>query len=558
MKRISSFICLLLVTLCLSSFSQAQSCGSGGGATVCLSATGTSSNIGLSWTVSGTISNVQVYRDTDSNPNGRSRLASVNNSTTSYTDSSAATGTQYWYWIKFSAGGRSYNSGVATATRGASCGASTVTPYIQLNGTWSQTSSASISAGTQLVFGPQPVSGGSWAWSGCGTSGSAREQTVAPTATCTATAVYTNSCGATTSRSFNITVTGGGSTSGMRNLTSVQLSQLMGAGWNLGNSLEAIGGETAWGNPETTQALINSVKAAGFKTIRIPVSWSEYANASDTISSTWMARVKQVVDYAKNAGLYVIINIHWDGGWMQPTYADQNYVNNRITVFWTQIANHFKNYDDYLLFAGTNEVMVDGDYGTPTVEYYTVQNSFNQTFVNAVRATGGNNAVRHLVVQGFNTNIDHTISFATIPSDSASNRLMMEVHYYDPFNFTLNASSNIWQWGANATNSSAVETWANESYVDAQFQRMKNKFVNNGVAVIIGEYGVISRTNIPNAEAYRTYWNQYITRAAYTRGLVPIYWDNGYTANNGMGLFDRFNGAQVYPNLISTIVNAAK
>ncbi|ACE86198.1 glycoside hydrolase family 5 protein [Cellvibrio japonicus] len=556
MKSLSSVL-LFLFAFCLTPFSQAQNCGSGGGATVCLSATGNANNISLSWTISGSISNVQVYRDTDSNPSGRSRLATVSNSTTSYTDTSAVSGTQYWYWIKFTAGGSSYNSGAASATRGTSCNATAVTPYINVNNTWTQSSSATITAGAQVVFGPHPTTGGAWAWSGCGSSGSAREQTVYPSASCNATAVYTNACGASSSQVFSVTV--GGSSSGtMRNLTSVQLARLMGAGWNLGNSLEAIGSETAWGNPATTQALINAVKAAGFKTIRIPVSWSQYADANYNISSSWMARVKQVVDYAKNAGFYVIINIHWDGGWMQPTYANQAAVNSRLTKLWTQIANNFKNYDDYLLFAGTNEVMVDGDYGTPTYEYYTVQNSFNQTFVNTVRATGGNNAVRHLVVQGFNTNIDHTISFVSIPSDSASNRLMMEVHYYDPYNFTLNASSNIWQWGANATNSSATETWANETYVNTQFQRMKTRFIDNGVAVILGEFGAISRTNIPGAESYRTYWNQYITRAAYTRGLVPIYWDNGYTANNGMGLFDRYNGAQVYPNLISTIINAAQ
>ncbi|MDO8345576.1 MAG: glycoside hydrolase family 5 protein [Cellvibrio sp.] len=466
MKSFFSSI-LVLLTFCMSPFSNAQSCGSGGGATVCLVATGTSSNIGLSWTVSGTISNVQIYRDTDSNPNGRSRIATVSASTRSYTDAAAVAGTQYWYWIKFTAGNKAYNSNSATAKRTAS-------------------------------------------------------------------------------------------TAAMRNLTSVQLAALMGAGWNLGNSLEAIGSETAWGNPATTQTMINAVKAAGFKTIRIPVSWSQYADANYNINSTWMARVKQVVDYSKSAGLYVIINIHWDGGWMQPKYANQTAVNSRITKLWTQIANQFKGYDDYLLFAGTNEVMVDGDYGTPTTEYYTVQNSFNQTFVNAVRATGGNNAVRHLIVQGFNTNIDHAISFATIPSDSATKRLMMEVHFYDPYNFTLNENSSIWQWGKNATNSANVETWANEAHVDTQFQRMKTKFVDNGVAVILGEFGAISRTNIPTSESYRVYWNQYITRAAYTRGLVPIYWDNGYTANGGMGLFDRHSGNQVYPTLINTIVNAAK
>jgi len=301
------------------------------------------------------------------------------------------------------------------------------------------------------------------------------------------------------------------------------------------------------------------VKAAGFKTVRIPVSWKQYADANDNISATWMARVTEVVGYARNAGLYAIINIHWDGGWMQPTYAQQATVNARITKFWTQIANNFKNHDDYLLFAGSNEVMVDGDYGTPTVEYYTVQNSFNQTFVNAVRATGGNNAARHLIVQGFNTNIDHTYNFFTVPSDSATRRLMVEIHYYDPFNFTLNDTSSIWQWGAIATDASATETWANESWADTQAQKMKSRFIDGlGMPVLMGEYGAISRTDLDSTQKYRTYWDQYITRSAFQHGLVPVYWDNGYTGNHTMGLFDRASGAQAHPQLISTIVNAAK
>jgi len=467
MKSLISLV-LSLLALCAGQAAQAQSCGSGGGATVCLTATGTPDNIQLSWTVSGTIGNVQVYRDTDSNPTGRNRIATVSNSSTSYTDSTAATGTTYWYWIKFTAGNKSYSSGSASAIR-------------------------------------------------------------------------------TTA------------TSGMRNLTSLQLSQLMSPGWNVGNSLEAIGGETAWGNPMVNQALMNAVKAAGFKTVRIPVSWKQYADANDNISATWMARVTEVVGYARNAGLYAIINIHWDGGWMQPTYAQQATVNARITKFWTQIANNFKNHDDYLLFAGSNEVMVDGDYGTPTVEYYTVQNSFNQTFVNAVRATGGNNALRHLIVQGFNTNIDHTYNFFTVPSDSATRRLMVEIHYYDPFNFTLNDTSSIWQWGAIATDASATETWANESWADTQFQKMKSRFIDGlGMPVLMGEYGAISRTDLDSTQKYRTYWDQYITRSAFQHGLVPVYWDNGYTGNHTMGLFDRTSGAQAHPQLISTIVNAAK
>lgn len=348
-----------------------------------------------------------------------------------------------------------------------------------------------------------------------------------------------------------------GSSSSAGGLTSVQLTKLMGIGWNVGNSLDAVGGETNWGNPLITQQLINSVKAAGFKTIRLPVAWSKFSDESNfVIQTAWLDRVEQVVKYAQNADMYVVMNIHWDGGWMQPTNAQQAYVNNRLKIMWTQIANRFKNYDNRLLFAGTNEVMVDGDYGTPTAEYYTVQNSFNQTFVTTVRATGGNNATRFLVVQGFNTNIDHTVNFAKIPTDTTTNRLLMEVHYYDPYNFTLNTNSNITQWGKNATNPNATETWANEAWADSQFQKMKTNFVDKGVGVILGEYGVVSRTNVGDHEGYRVYWNEYITKSAYTRGLVPIYWDNGFGGNGGMALFDRASGTQLYPNLIQAIVKA--
>jgi endoglucanase len=155
-----------------------------------------------------------------------------------------------------------------------------------------------------------------------------------------------------------------------------------------------------------------------------------------------------------------------------PTYDQQGAINAKLTKFWTQIATTFKDYDDYLLFAGSNEVGMDNTWGTPQAEWVAVQNSFNQTFVDAVRATGGNNAKRHLVVQGYFTNIDITTVSNTVPTDTIANRLFMEVHYYDPYNFTLNGSSNIWQWGAGATDSTAVETWANEPWVDSQ-EKMK-------------------------------------------------------------------------------------
>ena len=462
---------LFAVALCAAPFAQAQNCGSGGGATVCLTASGTGSGVQLSWTVSGAVSGVQIYRDTDTDANGRSRIAVLNKNATSYADGSAAAGKVYWYWVKFSAGSGSYNSGAARAVR----------------------------VGV------------------------------------------------------------------MRNLTSMQLSGQMSPGWNLGNSLEAIGStyvwgstrfnESYWGNPAANQALFDGIKAAGFRSVRIPVSWKQYADANDNISPQWMDRVTEVVNYAHNAGLAAMINIHWDGGWMQPTYAQQGAANARLTRFWTQIANNFKNHDDTLLFAGTNEVMVDGNYSPPTAEYCSVQKGFNQAFITAVRATGGNNANRHLVVQAYNTNIDNALSCnAAMPSDWVAGRMMMEVHYYDPFDFALDANSSSWKWGQAANPSG----WANESYTDGQFQKMKTAFIDKGVPVILGEYSAILRTEYDPAGSYRKYWDQYITRAAFTRGVVPMYWDNGYTANHQSGLFNRATGAQAFPDVTSAIVNAAK
>lgn len=341
----------------------------------------------------------------------------------------------------------------------------------------------------------------------------------------------------------------------MSSLTAVELAAQMGTGWNLGNSLEAIGGETAWGNPATTRAFVDKVKAAGFNTIRIPVSWSVFSDAANfTITETWMNRVEEVVNYALANNMYVIMNEHWDGGWLQPTNAQKDYANNRLKVMWTQIARRFRNYDYHLIFAGTNEVMVTNNYNAPTAEYSSVQNGFNQVFVNAVRSTGGRNAYRYLAVQSFNTNIDHAANFFTLPTDVTEKRLLLEVHYYDPYNFALNENSNITQWGSIATDPAATETWANESYVDAQFQKMKTKFIDNGVGVILGEFGAITRDDVSGSENFRKYYLHYVSNSARTHGLVPVYWDNGFIGNHTMALFNRNTGDVLYPDILTAIL----
>ena len=345
-------------------------------------------------------------------------------------------------------------------------------------------------------------------------------------------------------------------------------SQHMSPGWNLGNALEAMGPgggkfktsqETAWGNPAVAQKLFNAIRAAGFRSVRIPVAWNQYADADNRIAEAWMKRVEEVVGYARKADLTVIINTHWDGGWAQPTNAARDVANARLKAFWTQIATRFADHDARLLFAGTNEVTVKDIYSAPTAENCAVQNGFNQLFVDTVRATGGNNATRYLVVQGYNTNIDYTLSCnATLPRDSAPGRLMMEVHFYDPYNFTLNANSKIWQWGVIATDTSATEAWANEAHVDAAFGKMKRQFVDKGVPVILGEYSAAAKTEYDPAGKYRLYWNAYVTRAARKNGLVPFYWDSGYVANHQSGLFDRGRAAPAVPEIISAIVDLGK
>jgi len=341
---------------------------------------------------------------------------------------------------------------------------------------------------------------------------------------------------------------------GMRLLSPAELSGEMKAGWNLGNTLEAIGGETVWGNPLASKQLIDSVKAAGFNMVRIPVAWSVFSDEQNyEIDENWMNRVEEVVNYVLENDMYAMVNIHWDGGWMQPTYEQQNDVNYRLEKMWTQIATHFRDYGDHLLFAGSNEVMKDGDYGAPSKEYYTVQNGFNQIFITTVRQTGGKNAFRYLVVQGFNTNIDYTVNYAVIPDDVVEGRMLMEVHYYDPYNFTINEKSNITQWGSIATDPALTETWANESYADAQFQKMKTKFIDKGMGVILGEYAAMARTDVEGHEVFRKYYLQYITQSAVNHGLTPVYWDAGFTGNHGSGLFDRASGKQVYPELIEVL-----
>ncbi|MFC3113955.1 glycoside hydrolase family 5 protein [Cellvibrio fontiphilus] len=327
--------------------------------------------------------------------------------------------------------------------------------------------------------------------------------------------------------------------------TAVQVASKIKLGFNFGNTLEAIGGETAWGNPLITEAQIQWVKEAGFDAIRLPVAWDQYANQQTAaISLEWLNRVKQVVGYAVDNNLYVIVNIHWDGGWLENNVTtDKQRANNaKQKAFWQQIATHLRDFDEHLIFASANEPNVDN------AAQMAVLDSYHQTFVDAVRATGGKNANRVLVLQGPKTDIEETDRLWTgMPSDSATNKLMAEVHFYTPFNFTLMTKDESWgkqfyYWGQgfhSATDTERNASWGQEAWVDQMFDLMKTRFVDQGIPVILGEYSAMRRDNLTGEAlelhlASRAYYFRYVTERANTKGLIPFVWDTGslFSRNN--------------------------
>jgi len=344
--------------------------------------------------------------------------------------------------------------------------------------------------------------------------------------------------------------------------TANEIAGKMKVGWNLGNTFEATCGETAWGGAFTTQQLIDSVKAAGFTSVRIPVAWFCH---SDTVNSVidkdWIDRVKQVVDYCMNDSLYVVLNMHWDKGWLENRInkVNQQQVNERLKKYWTQIATQFKNYDEHLLFAGANEPDVKKK------EDMSVLLSYYQTFINAVRATGGNNGSRTLIIQGPATDIDHTNNWMNdLPKDTIKDRLMMEVHYYTPFQFCLMNEDASWgkkfyYWGKDyhsKTDTAYNAKWGEESTIDEKLGLMKQKFADKGIPVIIGEFAAYKRTLKSPADqqlhnASVEHFQRYFVRSAVSKGFVPFYWDVN------MGLFDRSKGKILDREIVKAIMQGA-
>lgn len=298
-------------------------------------------------------------------------------------------------------------------------------------------------------------------------------------------------------------------------LTALEATRLMGNGINLGNTLEAcdnnvgiktnapLSYETYWGQPKTTQAMIDGMKAAGFDTIRIPVAWMTNAThlyeGDYTIDADYMDRVEEVVRYARKAGMYVIVNDHWDGGWYG-MFGSESAETRALAMeaykgMWQQIAERFRDYSDYLIFESANEELGGRfDENSPLYcsdsvvtylnddERYALTNEINQTFVDVVRATGGNNATRLLLIAGYSTNIDQTCDDRfQMPKDTVDSKLMVSVHYYDPWSYCgASSAASATKWG----------TVSDYEYMDQQLAKM-TKFTEAGYGVVIGEYGAL-------------------------------------------------------------------
>ena len=319
----------------------------------------------------------------------------------------------------------------------------------------------------------------------------------------------------------------------MRDISTMELVRDMGIGINLGNTYEACGdwinGETpdnyeqAWGSPDITEEIIKGYADEGFGTLRIPVAWSNMMSDDNIISPDYVKEVKKAVDWALDSDMYVIINLHWDGGWLEKMPDDKENVMGKYSRIWEQVSEEFKDYGDRLIFESQNEELgwsslwnrwgdVEGK-----DESYALVNEVNQNFVDIVRDSGGNNKKRHLLISGYNTDVELTCDPLFKMPDDPAGRCAVSVHYYTPSTFAILEEDA--DWGK------AAYTWGTDAEI-AELERnmdlMKSTYADNGIPVIIGEYGCPIKNKDP--ESVRLYVSS-VCRAAYERQMCPVLWD---------------------------------
>ncbi len=349
----------------------------------------------------------------------------------------------------------------------------------------------------------------------------------------------------------------------------------MKAGWNLGNTMDAFNGsgnaglasEQCWGNPATTKEMVTELKNAGFETIRIPVTWHNHLEKEEgsdtfTISSEWLDRVQEIVDYAYDNEMYIILNIHHDTD-VEIYYPDSDHYDqseNYIRTIWEIVAERFKDYDQHLIFESMNEPRLVGNSYEWNFQSSSIEckdsadciNKLNQVFVDVVRASGGNNAERYLMVPGYSASLAGvTTDLFVLPTDSAENKLIVSTHAYTPYNFALQAPTE-----GGSTDSFPAEGGQGRKDIDYLVDSLYQKFVSQGIPVVMGEYGARDKNN--NLQDRVNFYAYYVA-AARAKGITCCVWDNGAFAGNGelFGLMDRRKCEWAYPEVVKAIMTYA-
>ncbi len=334
-----------------------------------------------------------------------------------------------------------------------------------------------------------------------------------------------------------------------------ELLDKMTIGWNLGNTLDCancsglsneLDYETAWGNVKTTKAMIDTVKKAGFNTIRIPVSWGDHMDKNGKVSDAWMDRVQEIVDYAYDNDMYIILNSHHDNNWIKLTEEDEKEVTKKYKYLWKQIAVRFKNYDEKLLFEGRNEPRTEGSakewIGGTAPEREVINRMYN-AFVDAVRDAGGYNKTRYLIVAPYAASSAYVaMADLKLPDDD---RIIVSVHNYTPFASAFDGNMN-----------NKTFTDSGKKEIDNYLSNLNKLFVSKGIPVIIDEFGSVNKNNTDERIKMAEY---YVTEAG-KLGIPMVWWDNGAhgTGSENFGLLNRSKLEWYFPELVKALVDAAK
>lgn len=327
-------------------------------------------------------------------------------------------------------------------------------------------------------------------------------------------------------------------------MTAEEAMQEMTIGWNLGNTFDAPEGETSWGNPVTTKEMIQKLYDLGFRTLRIPISWHRHVSPAPeyTIDEAFLERVKTVVDYGLEIGMYVIINSHHDNDIYMPTPENRKQGVAYLSAIWSQIAETFEYADHHLIFQTMNEPRVVGtayEWNIDTrnddcMAAIDVVNDLNQASLDAIRATGGRNSDRFVIISPYAGNhMAVMLDRFHMPEDSVENKLILSIHAYTPYNLCLNIRSDEADFGI-----------SHLTEIKGFMKNVNYRYVQKGIPVIIDEMGIINKNNPETRYA----WTKAYVAAAKEYGMVCCWWDNGEVNGSGenFGLLDR-QQLQVHP-----------